>query len=173
MRIRLCTPFIVFLLSFLAISPLWANESPLKVELILKGLSKSGNCIPILINSKPGQMCPNPDFNTIVKIQNVSKEDLYLSEWTCSYQESFMTDNKLVYPSSWTCHANAIMSFILKPKETHEWPLRLTVDGQEDVHFKVGYKAWRLLDSKNYSSKVLIEGGPFWSNDVVVHVPSK
>jgi hypothetical protein len=161
---RLLWIVIFMALSFCGGSFSLAQESPLKVQVFVKEVARYGIDI-------------RPIIETVIRIENISKEDVRFSEWSCSYQESFITDNTLVSPAAWDCHGNLVRTYILKPGTKLEWPLRLMIFSTEmdgkDVRFKVAYKAWRLKGEAKFPSPTAVEtfeGAPFWSDEVKVHI---
>jgi hypothetical protein len=148
-------------------TPNLKTQSPsLKVSVVLNATVELGDAD--FNNSKYGPF--GPSFNILAKVQNISKENIQLSDWSCSYGMDWGTDNKLITVGQMVCSANGLIKTVLKPGENKEYSLRTHLYPQaplKDIHFKLGYYAQRPTGE---FQRMPIDGGPFWSNGVTLHV---
>ena len=109
-------------------------------------------------------------FSVMAKVQNISKENITLSAWSCSYAEDWVTDNKSIFPRQLNCKNNVLYAIALKPGETREFTLAMSRPSNvllKDIRFKLGYKAKRPIGE---FKRTPIAGEPFWSDDVILHI---
>jgi len=111
------------------------------------------------------------------KVKNITKEELSLSEFTCSYLADWKTDNKSIVPVAQACMKNYPRSFTLKPGEVWKVMIPLNIFSgipAGDIHFKLGYNAYRAVPwaASHELGRIPLGGGPFWSKEIVLHVKS-
>ena len=143
----------------------WGQPSAIKIE----ATSKQVAAVELFAEESPVA----GEITVICKIQNISQADLFLSVMSCSYWDDWKTDNIAIFPRTHGCKKNGTTPIKLKPGEIREVqiPLVMTADiPRGDIHFRLRYDAHQaIFDPKTIGRRTLLEGGPFWSNEVVFH----
>ena len=104
------------------------------------------------------------------KLKNIRPEIQVVQSMSCSYYESWVSDQKFVEVVTWACEKNAMEEYLLKPGEVREKALQIKINVPaeeltlQQVTFKLGYKPQPQDNQKEDESSII------WSNPATIHV---
>lgn len=167
----------IFLSFLLVLNPVWGwNSAASTLKPPLEIIATLSDPQASLFEKEPPL---SGEFPVIGKVRNSTETDLILSEMTCSFLDSWITNNENLKIVSQSCLSNFPHSLKLKPGEVHEVtvPLMITTSiADGPLRFRIGYKASQAVIEPKVLPHDLgrseMSGSPFWSNELTIQLRS-